>query len=176
MKKFFLFIVVLGLVGGWWYFYGQQPKEVKAPVETAPNSEKSAISLTPKTNSEKKEVNPTKLVPAKTLPSGATFSDGSETDGVDVSVVAVEYDGFKYSPSSVNIKVGDYLVFKNKSSDKFWPASNPHPAHDDYSAFDPKKPIDASGKWQFQFTQAGEWKFHDHLNPSARGVVNVSVK
>ncbi len=117
----------------------------------------------------------------KTPPTDTTpgrYSDGSEAEGMapDILVTEILYDGVAFSPSSVDIKIGDIVVFRNKSANSFWPASAPHPSHVDYPEFDAQQAILAGGKWQFQFGKAGNWKFHDHLNSSAYGVVNVAAK
>jgi plastocyanin len=182
MKKFLVFLILL-CIGAYATYYYQNKNVAQAPeVENKTVDFKKSIEL--KTESQK-QINP----PVVTTPKEAEkvsdspvkkaegiFSDGSEVDGPDIAVVEVSYDGFVYSPNSVNIKQGDFIFFKNKSKDKFWPASNPHPIHDTYSDFDPKKPIDSNGSWKFQFAEVGTWKFHDHLNPSARGVVNVNAR
>ena len=117
---------------------------------------------------------PAATPPAAADKSQAHFSSGEEADGVDTQVFEISYDGNAYTPSTLNIKSGDIVVFKNKSKDTFWPASNPHPLHTDYPEFDPKKPVAAGQMYQFKFLKVGVWKFHDHLNPTARGVVTVT--
>jgi hypothetical protein len=174
MKKYLFLVLVVVLAGGGYYFYGQKTKEVKAPTEEtekklANENTTSSEVILPKVENKNLGAETTKPAPTKT-----TFSDGEGNMAPDISVLEVVYDGNSYIPSSLNIKKGDYVIFKNKSEGKFWPASAPHPSHTDYPAFDPKKAIDAGGKWQFEFTQVGSWKFHDHLNPSAGGVINVS--
>ncbi len=78
-----------------------------------------------------------------------------------------------FSPAVLSIKVGDIVTFTNKSKKGFWPASNSHPVHTDYPEFDAKKEI-ANGKtYEFTFTKAGEWGYHNHLNPKMIGVVVV---
>ena len=94
--------------------------------------------------------------------------------GPDVLVTEVKYDGSSFSPKTLNIKVGDVVVFKNESDKAFWPASGPHPQHTNYPEFDPKKEIVAGGSWQFTFTKAGTWPFHDHRNPSVFGSITVT--
>lgn len=114
-------------------------------------------------------------VPAPaTKPSEAHFSSGDEADGVDTQVFEIVYDGNAYTPNTLSIKAGDIVLFKNKSKNTFWPASNPHPLHTDYPEFDPKKPIAAGQTYEFKFLRVGTWKFHDHLSPTARGVITVT--
>ncbi len=79
-----------------------------------------------------------------------------------------------YSVEKITIKQGDSIRFENKSAVDRWPASNIHPTHEIYPAFDPKKPVPAGQNWSFQFKDAGEFKFHDHLSPQITG--NITVK
>ena len=181
MQKFILFIIVLLVLGGGYYFYAQKNKQALAPTtengalmegqKTSPSTTSSTIpSLPPPTPSP---------VPGEgSKPSKGTFSSGEEGAGMapDILVVQVDYDGVKFSPSSVDIKVGDIVIFKNNSSGEMWPASAPHPSHTAYPEFDAKEAIDPGGKWQFKFEKAGNWKYHNHLNPSAFGAVNVTAK
>jgi plastocyanin len=54
-----------------------------------------------------------------------------------------------------------------------WVASDPHPIHTDYSAFDAKQGIAPGDTYSFTFTKTGNWGFHNHLNPSATGTITV---
>ena len=109
-----------------------------------------------------------------TKPSEGTFSKGEEESSPDVQVVKVTYDGSKFTPSIVDIKVNDWVFFENKGTADFWPASAPHPTHTNYPEFDAKKAISPGGSFKFQFTKEGSWGFHDHLNPQAFGKVTVA--
>jgi plastocyanin len=100
-------------------------------------------------------------------------SEPTTPDGNDVAVFEVTFDGQAFTPSQLNIKQGDVVVFRNESSENFWPASGPHPQHTNYPEFDPKKPIAAGQTWQFKFAKTGTWGFHDHLTPSATGRITV---
>ena len=81
-------------------------------------------------------------------------------------------DGFK--PNEITIQKGSVVIFKNKSDDAFWPASNVHPTHSAYPDFDPKKPIASGGSWSFTFTESGIYRFHDHINSNFEGVITVT--
>ncbi len=111
--------------------------------------------------------------PVADAQSQGRFSSEQDVEGVDVQVFEVVYDGVAFSPSTVSVKNGDIIIFKNNSKVDFWPASNPHPLHTDYPEFDPKKPVGAGKTFEFKFIKVGTWKFHDHLNPAVRGVVVV---
>lgn len=91
----------------------------------------------------------------------------------DIAVFEIVYNGTSFSPSQLTIKNGDVVIFKNESNKSFWPASGPHPEHTNYPEFDPKKAIAAGQDWQFKFTKAGSWPFHDHLNASVFGKITV---
>jgi len=79
-----------------------------------------------------------------------------------------------YNPETLTIQRCTKVVFKNQDNVSYWPASNLHPTHSIYPAFDPKKPIEPNQEWSFVFDKVGKWKYHDHLSPSIRGVIKVS--
>ncbi len=83
------------------------------------------------------------------------------------------FDGDKYSPENLEIKVGDTIEFQNKSDKPFWPASNIHPTHGIYPEFDPQDAVLAGDNWSFKFDNKGVWRYHDHLYPYMVGVINV---
>ncbi len=99
-------------------------------------------------------------------------NSNSNTSGKP-SVFEVTYNGTSFSPSTINAKVGDVVIFKNSSDSSFWPASDPHPTHTNYPEFDAKRPIPSGQTYEFKFTKAGSWGYHNHLNPSARGTIIV---
>ncbi len=85
--------------------------------------------------------------------------------------ISLTKDGF--SPSNITINQGDMVVFTTRLTKPFWPASDIHPTHTLYPEFDPKRPIDSDKSWSFKFDKAGNWKFHDHLDPYYQGIVKV---
>ena len=186
-KGFFitLALVIILLLGYRFFWSGQKqalvpeaqnPQTQGTENQTAGGqSQKIVNPLATSTTAVQNSPEPSAPINAATPSPQPTFSSGNEVDlGPDVLVVEVDYNGSVFSPPSVNIKVGDYVIFKNKSQKDFWPASNPHPTHADYPEFDAKKPIGPNGKYQFQFQKTGVWGYHDHLNLGATGVVNVS--
>lgn len=110
-----------------------------------------------------------------TPPTGGQFSDENDAGGgSDVQVREIVYNGTAFTPNELNIKVGDMVIFRNNSTKAFWPASGPHPQHTNYPEFDPKRAIAAGGTWEFTFTKAGIWPFHDHLNATVFGRITVT--
>ncbi|MBA2524871.1 MAG: cupredoxin domain-containing protein [Pyrinomonadaceae bacterium] len=86
-------------------------------------------------------------------------------------VVHVTEEGFE--PQSVEIGPGETVVFENEDDEGHWPASDSHPTHEEYSAFDPKRPIQPNTQWSFTFEEPGEWEYHDHMNPYLMGKILV---
>lgn len=85
----------------------------------------------------------------------------------------VVYTDSGFSPNKLEISVGSIVIFKNESSDLMWVASAPHPTHTNYPAFDAKKGYEKDIDYSFTFDKAGEFKYHDHLNPSRFGAIIV---
>ncbi|MBI3335378.1 MAG: cupredoxin domain-containing protein [Candidatus Portnoybacteria bacterium] len=86
-------------------------------------------------------------------------------------VVKITSQGF--SPETVTIKKGDTVIWLNATSEFHWPASNLHPTHTIYPEFDPREPVAPGDTWSFTFQKVGTWRYHDHLRPIDRGVVEV---
>lgn len=91
----------------------------------------------------------------------------------DEAVVVMKQDMFE--PQTLEIKKATRVTFKNEDSQPRWPASNIHPTHGIYPEFDPKQPIEQGKEWSFIFAKVGSWKYHDHLIPSIRGEIVVSL-
>ncbi|MSU73850.1 hypothetical protein EXS56_01790 [Candidatus Kaiserbacteria bacterium] len=112
---------------------------------------------------------------------------GSTTTETVVSAptsATITYNGSTFSPQEVTIKKGGTVTWKNTSGSNMWVASAQHPSHVVYSgtsrqehcpdtsgtAFDQ---CVGGGDYSFTFTKTGTWGYHDHLNASLFGKVNV---
>lgn len=102
------------------------------------------------------------------LPPEETLADSSKQ-----SSLIITYTDSGFSPSSLAIKNGQTVTFKNESTGDMWVASAPHPAHTDYPEFDAKKAYKNSESYSFTFTKVGTWKFHNHTKPSNFGSITV---
>lgn len=91
---------------------------------------------------------------------------------VGEEIMVMNKDG--YQPKEIKIKLCTKVTFKNASTEPLWPASDIHPTHGIYPEFDPREPVEAAAEWSFVFDKVGRWKYHDHLNPTIRGVIEVS--
>ncbi len=80
-------------------------------------------------------------------------------------------DGF--SPKSIIINRGDTVTFINQSQKNMWPASDYHPSHGIYKAFDSQKPLMPGERWKFKFNISGSWTYHDHLSSLRKGKILV---
>lgn len=101
--------------------------------------------------------------------SSPTVTTSNESPAETVIVYTVS--GF--SPSSLTVKQGTAITFKNSSSSPFRPASDPHPIHTAYREFDAKQTIAAGQSYTFTFDKVGSWGYHDHLNPIRVGTIVV---
>ena len=85
----------------------------------------------------------------------------------------VELRDSGFSPTELTVRIGDTVTFKNAGTHAIWPASDPHPTHEDLSPFDPRKGVPPGESWSYTFTTPGSWRYHDHLNVTAQGEIFV---
>lgn len=145
MNKVFIVIIIAIIAVGGYFILKPSYRETPMPVEEEAVSQKSAEKAP---NAEEKIV---------------TYTDTG------------------YSPSPLQIKIGDTVIFKNESSQSMWPASAMHPTHKDYpttggclgSIFDACQAVQPGDSWSFKFDIAGDWKYHNHLNPKNFGAIIV---
>lgn len=97
---------------------------------------------------------------------------------IPAEAITVEIKENEFEPESLEIKKGETVTWLNSSGRYAWPASDPHPTHTNYSDtspfFDPELPMKADEAWSFTFSKPGNWRYHDHLDSSKRGVIVVS--
>jgi len=79
-----------------------------------------------------------------------------------------------YEPSDFTVPVGTKVTFTSVTGKPHWPASNLHPTHEQYSEFDPKRPIEPEESWSFVFDKSGRWDFHDHIRSYYAGTIYVT--
>ena len=102
----------------------------------------------------------------------------------------ISYTDEGFVPESVNIERGQTVRFVNNASAETgtWPASAVHPTHTIYpgsgiskcdtseqsSIFDACRELQPGEFWEFTFTEAGEWRYHDHTHAYHTGAVIVA--
>lgn len=89
------------------------------------------------------------------------------------SEVVVTKTSRGFMPSKIIIDAGDTIVFRTDENTEYWPASDSHPTHRQYSDFDPKRALLPDETWRMTFTTPGVWGFHDHLNSQMKGQIIV---
>lgn len=183
MKRNLIIIGLILVLAGGLYYFSAPPKSAQAPADFSP----AAKSLPPEIHNQDSggAYATTTLAAPQTAASKtssspsvgslqSTFTSGEgDIAAPDIQVWEVDYDGTGFSPAKLEVKVNDYVIFKNKSAVDFWPISNPHPGHTDYPAFDAKKAVLVGGKYQFQFAKVGSWGYHNELNLSQTGQIVV---
>ncbi len=98
--------------------------------------------------------------------------EASAHEREDGSVV-VHLTQKRFEPRSIEVEAGTTVVFENVDDEGHWPASDNHPTHEVYSAFDPERPIQPNTEWSFTFDKPGKWEYHDHMNPYLMGEISV---
>ena len=116
-----------------------------------------------------------------------------ESAPLTIEVVAINqkheviYSDSGYSPSTLSIKSGDTVEFKNQSASSMWTASAMHPVHTVYGgtslqthcpdaanvSFDECASAQPDQSWSFTFNKKGTWGYHNHVNPSHFGKIIV---
>lgn len=71
------------------------------------------------------------------------------------------------------VRVNTTVAFSSIGGTPYWPASDPHPQHTVYAAFDPERALLPSESWTFTFSKPGVYRYHDHLNPGHTGEIVV---
>lgn len=151
-KKEYLIGIVVVLLGVGAFVIAKKPEP--APTEQLKTSTK-------KTEEIPKTTNPVEKV-----------EESTETKKEDATnEIQVTYTDSGFSPQELTVKVGDTVVFINKSSKEMWVASAVHPAHQILPEFDQLTGVGTSGKYEFTFDKIGTWTYHNHLEPSHIGTI-----
>lgn len=158
MGKIIATIIILAvIIAGGWYFWQK---------DNANNgSRKMNNSSVPSQNASI----PTNPTPPATTPTNPTANPAA----VQTNMVSYTDQGF--SPKEITVKIGMTVTWTNNNTGKqMWVASAPHPVHTDYPGFDAKQASAAGGTYSFTFDKVGDWKYHNHTNPSDFGIVHVT--
>lgn len=176
MKNFLIALVVIVFLGGAYYLWqgGTAP-------DTAMDGEDGTVS-----ESGMPVPDPSGMsdVPEMVVNGDPAMSGGTSDDPSAPMSATVTFNGTSFSPAEVTVAAGGTVTWVNASTGDMWVASDVHPSHTVYSgtsrgehcpdpantSFDQCAP---GGDYSFTFDKAGSWRYHDHLTPSASGVVIV---
>lgn len=93
-----------------------------------------------------------------------------QTEEAAITDVAITSSGF--TPPTVNIDVGTKIVWTNKSGEAATVNSALHPTHSIYPPLNLNEVL-VNGSVSLVFDTPGTYQYHDHLNPSRTGTVEV---
>lgn len=137
----------------------------------------------------------TNQVPEPAADSGAATATSTEAAVTapeeeateEVMVVTLTDTGF--TPATITIAVGDTVRFVNESSRSMWVGADEHPTHTEYDGtstrehcvngaavggtFDQCAATARGSSYEFTFTKAGTFGYHNHAGASSVGAVIV---
>jgi len=157
-----IIVIIVVLAGGWLLFTsGNKPPQ---NLQENLNENTADIILPTDDLGEKQEARPKTSAPVPTP-----------------KKVTVTYTNSGFSPTSIEVAVGETITFINESNHGMWIASNVHPIHTIYpttggcigSSFDACESFKTGEGWSFTFDIVGSWKYHNHVNASRGGTVIV---
>ncbi len=85
--------------------------------------------------------------------------------------VAITADGF--APSTILIPAGAEVRWVNRDTEPHQIASDPYPEADGLAELNSGEAFGPDSEYSFTFTEAGEYGYHDPLNPETTGRVVV---
>lgn len=177
------------------FLFQRQGDVLKKVLEQVPESAKPAISKVIEESQERFERKIEKRIEGKI----EEKTENKEEQGIEIPKIKIETSQIKieavplskireisianggFEPSKIEAEKGMIVRWFNRSNRESWPASAVHPTHNAYpqkggcigSAFDACHGIQPGEAYEFVFEESGTWGYHDHLNPSAQGVVIV---
>lgn len=86
----------------------------------------------------------------------------------------ITYGAGGFNPKTVVVSVGTTVVWTNQSDSEMWVASAQHPTHQLLPGFDALKGFARGEFYEYTFEKIGSWKYHNHLNASDFGTVEVT--
>jgi|GEM_PF-2182622 len=78
----------------------------------------------------------------------------------------------KFDPAALTLKTGDKVNWINRDTAAHQIASDPHPSHTLLRELESGS-LATNQVFNFTFTKAGTFSYHDHLNPTIKGTVTV---
>jgi plastocyanin len=106
------------------------------------------------------------LHPAKT-------NSGAGSQQTTIAVVEINAGGF--TPATIKVQPGTKVVWVNKDQAPHQIAADPYPSHAELPALVSPRATGFNQTYSFVFTKTRTLHYHDELNPTLEGVVEVST-
>lgn len=166
-----IIILLIVAIGGFLLFGGGASQE-------GPNQ--------PATSSNATTTQPTENTEATSSPGTqptATTSDGQSGQQADRPAATVTYENGTFSPQEVTVQKGETVRFVSQGG-AMWVGVDQHPTHTQYDgtnlqehcqdpSTDSFDQCEIGQRFSFTFDKTGQFDYHNHVNPSARGTVIV---
>lgn len=88
-------------------------------------------------------------------------------------VYTVYYTSGVFSPTNLQINIGDTVRFLNDGLTPIRVVSDPHPEHDYLPGFDSVSEIPPQGIFSYTFNKRGIFDYHNERKPEQRGTIIV---
>lgn len=88
-------------------------------------------------------------------------------------IYTVYYTSGVFSPTNLQINVGDTVRFFNDSLLPIRVVSDPHPKHDALPGFDSISEVPSQGTFSFTFTKRGIFDYHNERRVEQKGTIIV---
>jgi len=92
---------------------------------------------------------------------------------VSSRIYTVFYTSGLFSPTNLQINIGDTVRFFNDGILAIRVVSDPHPEHTDLAGFDSISDIPAQGVFSFTFTKRGIFDYHNEKRTEQKGTIIV---
>jgi len=90
------------------------------------------------------------------------------------STVEIRYTDRGFNPDTITVNKGTTVFFINNSNKAFWPTTPIVNGTFQPANFDAGTAIVTGGKYQYTFTTAGTWTYHDRFATTSKGTVIVN--
>ncbi|PSO45805.1 MAG: hypothetical protein BRC25_00890 [Parcubacteria group bacterium SW_6_46_9] len=111
-----------------------------------------------------------------------TSASPAENGSANSPAATVTYEDGQFSPQTVTIRQGQTVRFESVDGN-MWVGVDQHPTHTEYDGTSLQEHCNGRQKsfdqcevgdtYSFTFDEAGEFGYHNHVNPSAGGMVIV---
>ncbi len=177
MNKLPVIIILLALILVGLSFVSKPANDLPPIIEPVEIIDQTLKKETPPKPAAKPQTPPTVQTPVS-IPPATTQTTQSVTPPPPPppavpEIKTVSYTDSGFNPSSVSIKRGETVKFRNDSSGGMQVASNVHPVHSDYSGFDAGRAYGQGETYSFTFDRTGSWNYHNHVNAGRGGQVVV---